>query len=105
MLTNENRSITTLMMLELLGTAFLLTVIALCVYFRRFFSKKSLDGCTALVGFFSHSIDLLNRSLKISIYQFPDNKWWQRFINKFGQSIVMHSQMQSNFNKRSIALQ
>lgn len=37
------------MMMELSGTALLVAVIVLCVYLRRWFAKKSLDGSTVLV--------------------------------------------------------
>lgn len=49
MLFNDNHLLINLIMIEILGTIFFLGVITICIYLRRYFVRKSLAGCTALV--------------------------------------------------------
>lgn len=66
---DDNQIVVNLIMIELLGTIFFLAIVTICIYIKRLFVRKSLNGFKVLVKW--KSIVIIYLKIQ-NVYRFPN---------------------------------
>lgn len=123
---DDNQIVVNLIMIELLGTIFFLAIVTICIYIKRLFVRKSLNGFKVLVKW--KSIVIIYLKIQ-NVYRFPnyaylwviwsrksttrwklttqilifdsilDYKWRYKFVSSVGRATVIETWMSCHFGE------